>query len=104
MNEYEIQIGNFLVDTEENTMYRRNGNKRLLTKVQGAILAHMYYHNQTTREKLIRAAWKHGDEDFEGVLDMQIARINTFFFDGSAYIDNMYDNIVTLVEKFKFRN
>lgn len=93
-----LKIGNFLINTEECTMYRPNGNRRLLTKVQTKMLAHLYHHNETTRDALIRAAWKHNDEDFEGVLDLQIARINGFFFDGSAHIDNTYENVVTLNE------
>jgi len=30
---------------------------------------------------------------------LQIERINRFFFDGSARIDNTYENTVTLIEK-----
>lgn len=99
MNEDErFIIGSFFIDTEECTMFRKNGNRRLLTKVQTKMLAHLYHHNETTRDALIRAAWKHNDEDFEGVLDLQIERINGFFFDGSAHIDNTYENVVTLNE------
>ena len=100
MNEDErFIIGNFFIDTEECTMFRQNGNRRLLTKVQTKILEHLHHHHETTRDALIRAAWKHTDEDFEGALDLQIERINRFFFDGSAHIDNTYENVVTLIEK-----